>query len=497
MITSYFRERWRKIQQAPDSAALKELADQVAQTFLDRHFFNDCFEDDYVELLCEMATFADEELNKIGASALFGGVVERLCDEFEELQTEAYNRFMSHVLTFCRKHPEGTTLDERLQRFGMNNLGDLYRRAERLRKMSGNYRDFPLRVKKILVLSRVTIGADIAVTSVLLQRLGRMYPEAEIVLLGNRKLKGLYSANSRIRILETNYVRRGGLMVRLRSWFDVLQAIDSEVAGCDPSEVLVMDPDSRLSQLGMLPLVDDRNYLFFNSRRTSGFDPKMCISEMANQWMSQVTASRDFCYPAVWLPREKLDLAEKILKRYRDAGCRRLIAINLGVGGNSRKRISDEFEKSLLLHLLAEPDTVILLDKGFGPEELERSNQLMQVLIDQGHAAAHGSFQQLPETVFAHGVVGMEAAINEAAALIAHCDEFIGYDSACQHIAAALEVPTFIVFAGSNNTRFVRRWRPFGLGRNEVVHVDTLTHPPVYNPQTIILRIMQARRIQK
>ena len=90
-------------------------------------------------------------------------------------------------------------------------------------------------------------------------------------------------------------------------------------------------------------------------------------------------------------------------------------------------------------------------------------------------------------------VYGIDAGIDQAAALIGQSDEFIGYDSACQHIAAAQEVPTFTVFAGSNNTRFVRRWCPFGLGRREIIHVDTLTQPPVYNRKAVLLRLMHAR----
>ncbi|MDH3998673.1 MAG: hypothetical protein OET90_07515, partial [Desulfuromonadales bacterium] len=82
----------------------------------------------------------------------------------------------------------------------------------------------------------------------------------------------------------------------------------------------------------------------------------------------------------------------------------------------------------------------------------------------------------------------------EAAALIGCSDEFIGYDSACQHIAAAQDVPTYTIFAGSNNARFVRRWCPSGLGKREIIHVDTLTQPPVYNRQTILMRLMHARR---
>ena len=41
MITSHFRKRWNEIQASPEPAVLKELADQIAQVFLDRHFYKD------------------------------------------------------------------------------------------------------------------------------------------------------------------------------------------------------------------------------------------------------------------------------------------------------------------------------------------------------------------------------------------------------------------------------------------------------------------------
>ena len=50
-------------------------------------------------------------------------------------------------------------------------------------------------IKKILVLSRVTIGADIAVTSVIIQRLSERYPKAEMVLIGGGKLDEIFGGN--------------------------------------------------------------------------------------------------------------------------------------------------------------------------------------------------------------------------------------------------------------------------------------------------------------
>ena len=106
MISTYYQEQWQRVKATADQVACQELAEEVALAFLDRHYFNNQFESAYVKILCEMATaFSEDDLNRIGASALFGIVVESLCDNFEELQTAAYNRLMSYIIDYCANLP--------------------------------------------------------------------------------------------------------------------------------------------------------------------------------------------------------------------------------------------------------------------------------------------------------------------------------------------------------------------------------------------------------
>lgn len=69
-------------------------------------------------------------------------------------------------------------------------------------------------------------------------------------------------------------------------------------------------------------------------------------------------------------------------------------------------------------------------------------------------------------------IVTWDGSIGAFAGLIAASDQYIGYDSAGQHIAAALGVKTLTVFVSSNNATFTERWRPFGKGKVEVVNVE-------------------------
>jgi len=498
MKLPFYEKKWRSFGNRLDRDELKHLTKQIALSFLDHYFYNDHHEDGYIRLLCEIATsFDDDEQNKIGSSALFGIIIEALCDDFEELQTEAYNRVMSRIISFCRTIPAGKELDERLKTFALKSYEDIFRRIEDIRARSDEHRNMKIPPKKIILLSRVTIGADVAITSVLIQRLHRMFPKAEIIVIGSHKLKDIYGGNPRVRIKEVNYLRHGNMIERFASWFAVLEAIREEVtAEISWDDVFVVDPDSRLSQLGVLPVMDLRNYLFFNSRGKDSYPKKLSIAELANHWIDQVLGESEFCYPKVWLKDSETNKASRFAAAVREAGCDKIIAVNFGVGGNSRKRLAGDFEEKLILKLLEEPKTVVVFDRGAGAEELAQSEAIVKRIQEHGFTAKHAEFESLDNIHMSSGLVGIETSIGEIASLISQADEYIGYDSACQHIAASLGVPTYTtytIFAGSNNARFIRRWSACGPAKSEIIHVDTLTYPPVFDTEDIITRIIDCR----
>ena len=493
MKPAYYRKRWASLKDKADKDQLNHLSRHIALSFLDYYFYNDHHEEEYIRLLCEMATFFDDdELNRAGSAALFGIIVEGLCDDFEELQTEAYNKVMSQVIVFCRTVPAGRELAARLNAFGLKSYTDILDRIEYIRACSDEYLGMESPPKKIFLLSRVTVGADVAITSVLIQRLNLRFPDAELILIGGSKLRDIFGGNPHIRITEVVYSRRGNMIERFSSWFAVLEVIHKEMKE-DGEDFIVVDPDSRFSQLGVLPLVSDQKYLFFNSRGKDSYPKKMSIAELTNHWLDQVLGESEFCYPKVWLQGSVLEKAVHFTNALRDAGCRQVIAINLGVGGNERKRLEDDFEGKLILKLLDEPDTVIILDQGFGDEELSRSKALIDMAEKQGFMTMCVGFEGLNDIKISRGIVGVVAGIGEIAALISYCDEFIGYDSACQHIAASLGISTYTIFAGSNNPRFIRRWSACGPSKSEIIHVDTLTHPPMFDTEDVIVRITDAR----
>ena len=492
-----YRDKWSAlIKQGCDRDQLVRLSRQVAYSFLD-YYLKDCrYEKDYIDLLCEMTTFSeDSQLSNPGAHALFGIIIETLCDDFEELQTATYNKVMTQVISYCRNIPAGRELDVTLKEFGIHSSEDLLGRITRIRANS-NSLSTQKRLRKILLLSRVTIGADVAVTSVIIQRLTRIFPEAEIVLIGQEKLEEVYGGDPGIKVRKVPYSKKGSLLARLSGWHHVLQVIKEEIATCPLEETILVDPDSRLSQLGVLPLIPLDNYFFFDSRSDTSLNRTMSMAELANSWLDNLIGEGDLCCPKVWIPKAYLERATRFCRWLRDNGAHKIIAVNFGVGGNPRKKVGRSLEEKLLLTLLGEPNTVILLDKGFGDEELLYANSLIDKIESQGYSVRHTLLGSKNDEKINWGIIGLQSGIGEVAALIAQSDEFIGYDSACQHIAAALGTPCITIFAGSNNMRFIRRWSAYGPNSCHIVHVDTLTDPGLIDVDDIIIRIMHVRKIR-
>jgi ADP-heptose:LPS heptosyltransferase len=267
---------------------------------------------------------------------------------------------------------------------------------------------------RVVVLSRVTLGADVAVTSVLMNAAKRRYPEAAIVFAGPRKNYELFAGDPRIAHAPIEY-RRGSLHERLAAW--------DEVKAAAAGDCVVIDADSRLTQLGLLPVGDAARYHLFDSR-SYGAESDASLPDLAARWSAETFGIAD-ARPWVAPVGGDIDLP------------RNYIAISLGVGENPAKRIADPFERDLLAMLGARGPLVI--DKGAGGEEAARVER-----------AACGS------------ATFWEGSFAGFARIIAGSSLYVGYDSAGQHVAAACGVPLISVFAGWAAPRMLDRWRPKG-----------------------------------
>ncbi|MEO7651848.1 MAG: glycosyltransferase family 9 protein, partial [Bryobacteraceae bacterium] len=286
---------------------------------------------------------------------------------------------------------------------------------------------------RVFVLSRVTLGADVAITSIILDAAKRRFPQSESTLVGSRKSYELFAADPRIRHLEINYPRTGSLRERLGAWHTLRDKLSIP-------DAITIDPDSRLTQLGLLPVCPEDSYYFFETRSYGG-DTSATLGQLTRDWVRAtfgISGARAYIAPepfAMDLPRP-------------------IVSISLGVGENPAKRLSDLFEANLLRGLVTRGAS-LYIDSGAGGEEAERVERAAALSGAPAHRIKieRGSF------------AAFASAISQSAL-------YVGYDSAGQHVAAACGIPLVTVFAGFPTERMLSRWRPDGPGRIEVVRAD-------------------------
>lgn len=267
----------------------------------------------------------------------------------------------------------------------------------------------------VVVLSRITLGADVAVSSVILDAVKRRFPSSQIWFAGPAKNYELFAGDPRVAHIPVNYPRQGSIRDRI----SIAQSLKL------PEHALVIDPDSRITQLGLVSVCLERDYYFFESR-SYGEETAEPLPVLTARWCRETFGTSDAkSYVA---PVSSLDGANT--------------AVSLGTGGNPAKYLGSAFERDLLEKLSAHGS--VLIDRGAGGEEAERVNQ-----------ATAG----LPNIRYSNG------SFAEFAGAIARSSAYVGYDSSGQHIAAACGVPLTVYFTGAINERFRQRWHPHGPGK--------------------------------
>lgn len=401
-----------------ESISPNELAVELLNHILRGH----AWPADVADALTAEALDDDERLAAPATHALFSVLVEHLADRFEPRLADAYATLFARVIACGLPGLKASDLVAR------------YQDVRRVRAVESTPDD-------VFVLSRVTLGADIAITSILLDAARQRFPKARLWFVGPAKAWELFERAPDIRHVPVAYGRRGLLADRLAVFADLKQALDRPNA-------IVLDPDSRLTQLGLLPVcAADRHYLF--ESRAYGGETDLPLPALARRWVKE-TLGVDNAEP--WLhPKYEYDF-----------GSQPVTTVSLGVGENPAKRIEDPFEERLLKLLAAGPDLVMVDAGAPGSEEEARVRNAINRLGEDG------------KRIGVH-----EGSFASFAAMIAASRRFVGYDSAGQHVAAALGIPLICIFAGYATRRMMQRWAPAGEGWSRVIDaqggaVDTL-----------------------
>jgi ADP-heptose:LPS heptosyltransferase len=479
---------------AMNERVMSELA-KVVKEFLEAFESSGDYLRGRVSRLASLATAEDIETAELATGAFFKSLVERLADSFDSRAVSLYNRVFAQLIQHCREVDRSGALNGELMRFGLVSEDDIRARAETIRR-----KQWPawlceagLEMRRIIVLSRVTLGADVAITSVMIEGMKRAFPKAEITLVGGRKAVELFGGDARLSFKEIGYRRVGGTLERLFSWIDLLDCVRKLTGDLRRGQYLIVDPDSRLTQLGLLPLSDE-DYLFFPSREYGG-DTSQSLGQLTSAWLDEVFGLAVRLSPKVSLARADLIAAGELMRRIR-RGSKPVIAINFGVGENVMKRVEGDFETRLVNGLIQGGATIIF-DKGAGADEMRRANEVIgnaarTTRAGRGVRVVEVNEENLKALVSSDKVdadlIVWGGRIGMLAALISESDLYTGYDSAGQHIAAALGVPCVDVFAGFSSPRMLDRWRPEGKAEARVIAVDSQARS---NPQAVLADVLR------
>jgi len=469
---------------------MNDSPEQLVAGFLSELQLSKTFSRSRISTLAKLAVSEDPRVAGSAARAVFKSLIERLADSFEPENVLLYNRVFSQLVQALRRHPCAEPIDSELTNFGLDSEEQMLARADRLRhvqKLDGLH-GWSQHLKCVLVLSRVTLGADVAITSVILERMEALFPSAEIILLGGPKSAELFGGDSRVRLEEIAYRRGGTTIERFLSWTKLVNRVRSITKDLTRREYLIIDPDTRLTQLGLLPISEltnsehqakndeTSNYLFFPSREYH-HDTSLSLGELTSAWLDEVFGENEPSYPRISLNRIDIESARKLTSQLRGQTGRRIVAVNFGTGGNCLKSVSESFEASIVSHFIRE-GLAVVFDKGAGDEEARRAEA---VLAEATRNGVHARLLEINEqnlSVLSSedlniDILVWDGRIGMLAALIGESDLYIGYDSAGQHIAAALGVPCIDIFSGASSPRMLDRWKPTGKVVTRVIPVDT------------------------
>jgi ADP-heptose:LPS heptosyltransferase len=319
------------------------------------------------------------------------------------------------------------------------------------------------------VLSRVTIGADILLTSVALQRLRQRWPTADIILIGDGKLAGLFAGLPGIRVRSLAYGRRGPLRERLSSWLGLDDALETERPD------LVVAPDSRLDQLGILPT--RAPYLLWENTQAE-HAPVCSLADLLDQALATRLGLplQPACVPTLGFDTPTAAAAARLRAAL---GSQALVAVKLDHGGNSAKALPRAAEVLILKHLRSQ-GWRILLDRGFGADELANSDALLSELRwqavdldDSGKGLGRSVDTLTPDSLAANAVIRFHGSISGWAGAVAACSLAISYDSVGHHLAAALGIPVIVAFTGYSDADFPTAWQPRGRAAVQLVKIAT------------------------
>src|SRR5690606_22495284 len=156
-----------------------------------------------VDRLAELALSPDPRVAAEGTRVLFERIVEPLCDGFTQRGADTYRRLFAQVVDVARRKTQCSALDDALKAAGLRTERDLLRTPSPKRPTAAER----ARVRLVIVLSRLTLGADVAISMPLLRHAEIAFPNAEIAFVGTEGAQVIARSFARVRHVNVPYGR--------------------------------------------------------------------------------------------------------------------------------------------------------------------------------------------------------------------------------------------------------------------------------------------------
>lgn len=184
--------------------------------------------------------------------ALVSEVVEPLADRFSEEACEIHPAFMAEVV-----HARGSPISNDLAGLGYPTPQHLVERYGKLRNPEMDARLNNSEVELVVLLSRADLKGDIAVTGPILRGVASAFRGADIELLGPKGNCYLIGPPRRVERRVVSFTKASPLANQLRAWKRARAKVEESILGFQPDQCMVVDPDSWITQHGVLPIAEE------------------------------------------------------------------------------------------------------------------------------------------------------------------------------------------------------------------------------------------------
>jgi len=441
---------------------------------------------DRIELLSGLAFHKNKEISDKVLEPMFGVLINELKKSFKKREGDAYLKIFPYFILAAKNQSEIIkNWFEKMEISESNPLEDLYKKSLELRKPKKQLtQDEIKKIKKLIVLSRSTIGAEILASGVLLPQLIEQFKTAEIIFIDSCGAGAQVFNHPRIRLVD-KFVNEKGEEISLR-WnrknISILERfeytatlsefISLEIDNLGQEEYIILDADTRLSQTGAMPISKENHYFIDTVMEDDDSERVESIAAVCGKHINRLLNTQNAGYPRVYLSERDKKIAQEIWDFFGfDKKNMALVSFTSGI---ESKTLSPSFEKKFISKLI-ELGFTPLIERSPDPQEDKKNVEVVNYLRKNGKEVLEIDLSKpldiLDKKIEAE-VYTFQSKIGPLAALIEKSNLVVGYDSKNQHIAAAVSTPFITLFTGHINNIFLKRWTPISKNFFRIVEVE-------------------------